>query len=133
LAPTRSSTTQRRTSPRPSLSNEQFFDALAIQIEGPRAGDRRITLHWRLTDTAEEYGLALQNRVLTHRRGAPGGQVDATVSVQRGALNEVIAGSATITDRISSGRLKAEGDQAKLGELLGLLDPSDPNFAIVTP
>jgi alkyl sulfatase BDS1-like metallo-beta-lactamase superfamily hydrolase len=38
-----------------NLSNAQLFDALAIQIDGPRAGDRRITLHWRFTDTGEEY------------------------------------------------------------------------------
>ena len=35
------------------LTNEQLFDALAIQIDGPRAGDRRIALHWRFTDTGE--------------------------------------------------------------------------------
>jgi alkyl sulfatase BDS1-like metallo-beta-lactamase superfamily hydrolase len=35
---------------------EDLFDALAIQIDGPRAGDRRITLHWRFTDTGEQYG-----------------------------------------------------------------------------
>ena len=34
---------------------------------------------------------------------------------------------------MAAGRLTVEGDQAKLGELLGLLDPPDPNFAIVTP
>ena len=35
------------------LTDEQLFDALAIQIDGPRAGDRRIALHWRFTDTGE--------------------------------------------------------------------------------
>ena len=34
-----------------SLTNQQFFSALAVQIDGPRAGDRHITLHWRFTDT----------------------------------------------------------------------------------
>jgi alkyl sulfatase BDS1-like metallo-beta-lactamase superfamily hydrolase len=116
-----------------NLSNEQLFDALAIQIDGPRAGDRRITLHWRFTDTAEEYGLTLQHGVLTHRRGAPSGPVDATVSVQRSDVNELVAGSATLDELVASGRLAVEGDDAKLGELLGLLDPPDPNFAIVTP
>ena len=29
--------------------------------------------------------------------------------------------------------LKIDGDQTALGRLLGLLDPPDPNFAIVTP
>jgi alkyl sulfatase BDS1-like metallo-beta-lactamase superfamily hydrolase len=116
-----------------SLSNEQLFDALAIQIDGPRAGDRSITLHWRFTDIGEEYAVTLQHGVLTHRPGTPRGQVDATVSVERSAVNEVVAGSATLETLMASGRLAVEGDQAKLAELLGLLDPPDPNFAIVTP
>jgi alkyl sulfatase BDS1-like metallo-beta-lactamase superfamily hydrolase len=116
-----------------NLSNEQLFDALAIQIDGPRAGDRRITLHWRFTDTGDEYAVTLQHGVLTHRPGTPAGQVDATVSVQRTALDEILAGSVTLDAVFASGRLAVEGDQAKVGELLGLLDPPDPNFAIVTP
>jgi alkyl sulfatase BDS1-like metallo-beta-lactamase superfamily hydrolase len=116
-----------------NLSNAQLFDALAIQIDGPRAGDRRITLHWRFTDTGEEYAVTLQHAVLTHRPGPPRGQVDAMVNVERSAVNEVVAGSATLETLMASGRLAVEGDQSKLGELLGLLDPPDPTFAIVTP
>jgi alkyl sulfatase BDS1-like metallo-beta-lactamase superfamily hydrolase len=116
-----------------NLSDEQLFDALAIQVDGPRAGDRRITLHWRFTDTEGDYAVTLQHGVLTHRRGRPGGTIDATVSVARSALNELVAGAATIDELLTAGRLVVEGDQAKLGELLGLLDPPDPGFAIVTP
>ncbi len=116
-----------------SLSDEQLFSALAIQIDGPRAGDRRIALHWRFTDTGNEYGLTLEHGVLNHRRGAPTGPVDATLSIQRSALDQVVAGIAKIEDLASSGGLVVEGDPAKVGELLGLLDPPDPYFAIVTP
>ena len=116
-----------------NLTNEQLFDAPAIQVDGPRAGDRQITLDRRFTDTGEHHNLTLRHGVLTHRRGAPSGKTDATVSVERKALNQVIAGTTTIEALATSGPLVTEGDQAKLGELLGLLDPADPNFASVTP
>jgi hypothetical protein len=38
-----------------------------------------------------------------------------------------------VNDPDESGRLRVEGDGAKLGELLALLDEPDPGFAIVTP
>jgi alkyl sulfatase BDS1-like metallo-beta-lactamase superfamily hydrolase len=116
-----------------SLSDEQLFDALAIQVDGPRAGDRRIDLHWRFTDTGHEHRLCLEHGVLRHRRGAPPGGADATVNISREAFNEIIAGSGTIEQVVASGRLAIEGDPRVLGELLGLLDPRDPAFAIVTP
>jgi alkyl sulfatase BDS1-like metallo-beta-lactamase superfamily hydrolase len=116
-----------------NLSNEQLFDALAIQIDGPRAGDRRIALHWRLTDTGEEYDVTLEHGVLTHRRGAPRGPVDATVTVARGALNQALSGANTLEGLIGSGELAVDPDATKLAELLALLDPPDPSFAIVTP
>jgi alkyl sulfatase BDS1-like metallo-beta-lactamase superfamily hydrolase len=116
-----------------SLTDEQVFSALAIQIDGPRASGRQIALHWRFTDTGEEYRLTLANGVLTHRRGAPTGDSDAVVSIERTALNDIIAGAATVETIATSGRLTITGDQSKLGELLGLLDPPDPRFAIVTP
>ena len=116
-----------------NLSDEQLFDAIAIQIDGPRAGDRRITLHWRYTDTGAEYAVTLQHGVLTHREGPPRDEPDAVISVERGAVNDLVAGVLTLDALTASGRLAVEGDQAKLGELLGLLDPPDPNFAIVTP
>lgn len=106
---------------------------LAIQIDGPRAGECGITIHWRFTDSGDEYRLTLRNGVLTHRTGTPKGDADATVSVDRAAINEVLAGHVTLPELAASGRLSIDGDQSKLGELLALLDPPDPNFPIVTP
>jgi alkyl sulfatase BDS1-like metallo-beta-lactamase superfamily hydrolase len=116
-----------------SLSSEQLFDSIAIQIDGPRAGEREITLHWCFTDTGEEHALTLRNGVLTHRPGAPRSGADATVNVTRAAVNDIFTGKAQLEDVLASGALSIDGDQSKLGELLGLLDPPDPRFAIVTP
>jgi alkyl sulfatase BDS1-like metallo-beta-lactamase superfamily hydrolase len=116
-----------------NLSSEQLFDAMAIQIDGPRAAETRISLNWRFTDTGQAHLLSLRNGVLTHRRISAPGEADASVEIARDALDEVIAGTATPESLLAAGRLAIEGDGAKLGELLGLLDPPDPGFAIVTP
>ena len=58
---------------------------------------------------------------------------DAALVVEREALNQLLLKTADIGELAESGRLRVEGDGAKLGELLGLLDEPDPGFAIVTP
>ena len=75
-----------------NLTDQQLFDMLAIQIDGPRAGERSITIHWRFTDSGDEYDLTLRNGVLTHRADTPKGHADAAVSIDREAINEVLAG-----------------------------------------
>ncbi|HLM85134.1 MAG TPA: alkyl sulfatase dimerization domain-containing protein, partial [Solirubrobacteraceae bacterium] len=115
------------------LSTSQLFDAIAIQIDGPRAGDLQLTMHWRFPDTGESYRLTLANGVLTHRPGSPAGEVGASVTVERAALNELLLGAAAPEQLVASGRLTIDGDQHVLGRLLALLDPPDPSFAIVTP
>src|SRR4051794_176776 len=58
---------------------------------------------------------------------------DATVSVERTALDELVSGAVTIEAIMASGRLAIDGDQPKFIELLELHDPPDRGFAIVTP
>ncbi len=116
-----------------NLSTEQLFDSIAIKIDGPRAGGLQIKLHWWFTDTGEEHSVSLQHGVLTHRPGAPIGSVDATISIERSALDEMIVGASTIAEIVAARRLTIEGDQSSLGELFALLDQPDPGFAIVTP
>jgi alkyl sulfatase BDS1-like metallo-beta-lactamase superfamily hydrolase len=115
-----------------NLTNDQLFDTLAIQLDGPRAGDLRTTVHWRFTDSDETYTLTLRHGVLTHRRGAAG-TADVSVAIRRDALDELVIGATTVADLLAAQRLVVEGDAARLAELLGLLDPPDPGFAIVTP
>ncbi len=116
-----------------SLEDGQLFDAIAIQLDGPRAADRSMTIAWHFTDTERDYALILANGVLRHRAGAPQAEADATVRVSRTAFNRIIAGAAQPPDLVADGELTIEGDAGLFEELLGLLDPPDPNFAIVTP
>ena len=116
-----------------SLQDGQLFDAIAIQVDGPRAGELSMTIAWHFTDTGRDYTLVLANGVLRHRAGAPQAGEDTTVRVTRTAFDRLIIGAAQPQDLLAAGELVIEGDAALFGQLLGLLDPPDPNFAIVTP
>lgn len=115
------------------LSVEQILDAMAIRLDGPRAWDARITVNWVVTDPDETHLIEVENGVFNHRADRHHPEADATLTIERQALNELLLGRADLAALGSSGRLRVEGDGEKLGELLGLLDDPDPGFAIVTP
>ncbi|MFI5027652.1 MAG: alkyl/aryl-sulfatase [Solirubrobacterales bacterium] len=124
------------TSPRDivaELSVAQLLDAMAIRLDGPRAWETRLRIDWIVTDPDEEHAIEVRNGVLSHRVGLHGLAAEARLVVAREALDELLLKTTEIAELMESGRLRVEGDGAKIGELLGLLDEPDPGFAIVTP
>ena len=116
-----------------NLSVAQLLDAMAIRVNGPRAWAHFLRIDWVVTEPGEQHALTLRNGVLSHRPGRHEPEAEATLIVERKALNELLLKTADIAALAESDRLRVEGDAAKLGELLGLLDEPDPGFAIVTP
>lgn len=116
-----------------NLSVSQLLDAMAIRLDGPRAWERHLQIDWVVTDPDEEHAITVRNGVLRHRSGRHDPEADAALIVERAALDRLLLKTADIGELAKGGRLRVEGDGAKLGELLGLLDEPDPGFAIVTP
>jgi alkyl sulfatase BDS1-like metallo-beta-lactamase superfamily hydrolase len=48
------------------LSPEMLFDALAIQVDGPKAWDLDLAIRWDLPDRGTSYRTTLHNGVLTY-------------------------------------------------------------------
>jgi alkyl sulfatase BDS1-like metallo-beta-lactamase superfamily hydrolase len=115
------------------LTVSQLLDAMAIRLDGQRAAEHRLRIDWTVTDPDEQHRITVRNGVMRHRPGSHDPPADASLVVDREALNQLLLKTADIGELAESGRLRVEGDGAKLGELLGLLDEPDPGFAIVTP
>ncbi|WP_370617438.1 alkyl/aryl-sulfatase [Mumia qirimensis] len=109
------------------LSPEMLFDALAVQVDGPRAWDEKLSIDVVLTDVDERYRLRLANGVLTYSAAPQTGDADATLTTTKRAL------PALATGKLAEAGIEVTGDAAVLGRLTGLLDPGDKDFAIVTP
>ena len=115
------------------LTVSQLLDAMAIRLNGPRAAEQQLRIDWIVTDPDEQHAITVRNGVLRHRPGSHAPGAEATLVVEREALNQLLLKTADIGELAESGRLRVKGDGVKLGELLGLLDEPDPGFAIVTP
>jgi alkyl sulfatase BDS1-like metallo-beta-lactamase superfamily hydrolase len=108
-----------------ALTIDQVFDSIAIRVNGPKAWDKQITIDWTFTDLKEQKRLTLSNGVLIHSK-PDDTPADLHLTLTKAQLLGLLA-----TQKIEG--IQASGDQHALAGLLGVLDSSDPEFAIVTP
>lgn len=114
------------------LTPDMLFDAIAIQVNGPAAFDEKLTIDLVLTDIEKRYRLRLANGVLTYSAAAQKGDADATVTTTSRELPALVLGEVS-PDKLADAGIVLSGDASVLGRLVAVLDPGDPNFAIVTP
>lgn len=114
------------------LSPEQWFDAIAIRVDGPRAWDEHLIVDVDLTDVDEVHRLTLSNGVLSHTAGTGGGPADLLVRLDSHRLGALMTGQVPPGAMAEAG-VAIEGDPGVLGRLMAVLDQTDPDFAIVTP
>ncbi|MFE6720402.1 alkyl/aryl-sulfatase [Streptomyces albidoflavus] len=115
-----------------ALSPRMLFDALAIQVDGPRAWDEKLTVDVVVTDTSQRYRLRLANGVLTYSAAPQQGDADVMLTTTARALPALATGALT-TDALAEAGIEVTGDASALSRLTDVLDPGDPDFSIVTP
>jgi alkyl sulfatase BDS1-like metallo-beta-lactamase superfamily hydrolase len=116
-----------------ALRTEQLWDVLGVRLNGPKAEGRHIVLNWSFTDTGETFVLRLENSALTYTEGMQSHVADASFSLARDTLDEVLAKQTTFQDAIAAGRIEVDGDPARLAELMALMDEFPRMFEIVEP
>ncbi len=112
---------------------DMFFDLLAVRLIGPKAAGKKIVLNAVFTDIDEQYLLVVENGVLNYAKGKQAPEADATLTLSRTALDEVILGEAKLADKLAAGEAQISGSPEKLMEFLSLMDTFEFWFNIVTP
>ncbi|MFE6892120.1 alkyl/aryl-sulfatase [Streptomyces sp. NPDC057694] len=115
-----------------ALTPTMLFDALSIQIDGPRAWDENLTIDVHLTDADEHYRLRLANGVLSYTAASQKTAADVTLTSTVHALSELAVTGLT-PEGLDRAGVRVEGDASALRRLTAVLDPGDQNFPIVTP
>ncbi|WP_454617823.1 alkyl/aryl-sulfatase [Bradyrhizobium cenepequi] len=116
-----------------ALRTEQLWDVLGIRLNGPRAESMRIVLNWKFTDTNEAFILNLENCALTYVADAQADDADASFTLARSTLDEVIAKLTTFPEAVASGKISINGNAMRLAELMTLMDEFPRMFEIVEP
>lgn len=110
-----------------------LFDALGVRLNGPKADGKVLVLNLDFTDLKKQYAVTPENSVLNYTADKKLETADASFTLTRPILDEVLMGAVTLQDKLASGEVKVQGDPSKLGELMVLLDDFEFWFNIVTP
>lgn len=112
---------------------DMFLDFLGIRLNGERAAGKSVLLNLTLTDTKESYVVGVENSAIHYSKGKTSRSANASITMTRSNLNNVMLGSTTIQKLVMSGDAKIDGDSQKLGEFISWLDNFEFYFNIVTP
>ncbi len=115
------------------MTPEMFFDYLAVHIDGVKAGHAKAVFNIDLGKDGGKYKLELENGVLNHTANVEAKDADATITLSRDTLNNIILKQETLKQAEEKGDVKISGNGAKLDEMLSYMDKFEFWFNIVTP
>jgi len=116
-----------------AMSLDLFFDYLGVRLNREKAGEARITLNFDFGASDGKYLIQLENGVLNNTAGLQAQKADATITLSRETLDNLVLGQTKLDKAIADGDVKISGDSNKLGQLVSYLDTFDFWFNIVTP
>ena len=113
------------------MTVEMLFDYMAVRLDSEKAAGKNISLNFNL-DRGETLNLTLNNSVLNYRQASQQ-KPDASFTISRADLHDVLTGQAKMADLLKTGKVKVTGDAAKLDEIFSTLDQFELWVNIVTP
>jgi alkyl sulfatase BDS1-like metallo-beta-lactamase superfamily hydrolase len=115
-----------------AMSVDMFFDYLGVRLNSEKAGDAHVRLNFDFGQGGN-YFVELENGVLNHTADTKVNNADATVTLSRETLNNIILQQTKLDDAVSSGAVKISGDKTKLRDVVSCLDTFEFWFNMVTP
>jgi alkyl sulfatase BDS1-like metallo-beta-lactamase superfamily hydrolase len=118
-----------------NMSSELLFGYMGVLLDAKSADGKKIAINWVFPDRNEKHTLYLENAVLNHWPDHADVKADATVTVDRATMINIMLKERTFTDAATAGRVKIVGDPVKVAELMGCLADVSRRFwfNIVTP
>ncbi|KTE27364.1 MULTISPECIES: alkyl sulfatase dimerization domain-containing protein [unclassified Sphingopyxis] len=110
-----------------------FFDALATRFDAAKGAALKGTFQFILPDSKEAVAVVVGGGVEFPRYGVTDPAPTATITIDRGTLDDVMLGQAQFPALMQSGAIKIDGDRMALLSWFALHPPQDPRFNIVVP
>ncbi len=115
-----------------ATTTPMLLDFAAVRFNAQKAEGMSFRLNLVLTDTNETHLITVQNGVMIHEQ-LEDPQADATVRMKRMDMLETMLGGVPLAVKKATGAIRETGKAGTYDTLVGLIDPLEQNFPIVTP
>lgn len=110
-----------------------MLDFAAVRFNSERSVGKAFKINLVLSDVNEKHLLTVENGVLIHEEGIVDDKANATATMKRSDLLETLLAGVPLSLKTATGAVKVSGKSDAYAELIGLIDPVQPNFNVVTP
>ena len=111
---------------------ERFLEAMAASLNGPKAGDTRLSINLVFSDLGEGYVLRIANGVLHFTKALPATDANATLTLTKAFFLRMVTGGAGAKDLLLSDQTKIDGSKLDLARFFSLIEKAPGTFPIVT-
>ncbi|CUI17252.1 hypothetical protein PNK_1643 [Candidatus Protochlamydia naegleriophila] len=116
-----------------SMPMENFFDYLAVRLNGMKAAEHFMLINFNLTNSNQRYLLEIKNGVLNYFPDKKSDKANLSIAISRSDLNDLIVGKVKKEELLQSKKLIIDGSKEDFKILKSLFDTFNPWFNIVEP
>lgn len=114
-----------------AMTTSQWWDAVATRVDSPLADGMAFIINFSTPDNGEQFVIEMRGGTLTNIAGYSSAQADASITMNRSDLEQVIMGQATLASQLGAGRGQVQGNVGVLQQLASVLVEFDPVFEIM--
>ncbi|MDR5792873.1 alkyl sulfatase dimerization domain-containing protein [Caballeronia sp. LZ008] len=116
-----------------AITEDMFFDYLAVRIDGLKAQNLTARFDWRFSDVDKRFSVNLQHGALTWSALPCALPPHAQIDMTRETLNLILCGETGFAGALREGQIRVTGDLDAFKSLLGALEQVDNDFNVVEP
>jgi alkyl sulfatase BDS1-like metallo-beta-lactamase superfamily hydrolase len=114
-----------------AMSTELWLEYLGISLDGSKVADLHFVLNLKTPDNGEQFVVELSNSTLTSIKGQQAKNPDLTLTLDRSALEGVMARQTSFDQLVADGKATFEGDRKPFAQLMAAMTPFTPDFELL--
>ncbi|MBT9570131.1 MAG: MBL fold metallo-hydrolase [Pseudomonas umsongensis] len=114
-----------------AMSTELWLEYLGISLDGSKVADLHFVLNLKTPDNGEQFVVELSNSTLTSIKGQQAKKPDLTLTLDRSALEGVMARQTSFDQLVADGKATFEGDRKPFAQLMAAMTPFTPDFELL--